>query len=810
MRKRLWFNLKHYGKISTLLFCFALAVGCSPVRRLKNGDYLLTKNKVLGNNSEISSTELLTYVKQKPNRKVLGIWRFHLQMYNLPNPERFIPRYEARIEKRRALNQDRLAKNKKPKKDNPFSLAKWARSIGEFPVLIDSIQTHRSAKQLEQYLSNHGYFHAKVKDSIVYSPNHKRAEVFYIVSAGEPYRYKSISYEIEDRILYELYMQSWGLSVLRKGNAFNADLLEAERDRIQSLFRNEGFFAFVKNEISFVADTSELRKEIDLHLVIDNPIERVVGFVDSTVEKKHIRYRIDHIYLTSDYSLQNDTIDAGDTLFYNNYQFISSKGLLKFKPRSIKPTLDFKHGDLYSKKRADHTYSRIAELNAFRFININFTPSGPDSLGLLDANIRLSPRPRHSITYQTQGTNTAGNFGVAADVIYQNRNLFTGLELFEFRLTGGLEVQRILGDADNSESDNVSTLLPFNTLLFGPQVSLSLPKSPDIVKFLGSESRRTQVASFFNYQRRPDYTRSIFTSVFGFSARSNQRVRYTLNPAEINFVTVNLSSQFENLLNASNNLFLKNSFKSQFIALGKFSRTYNSQVLGKSKSVSFFQWNIESAGILMGASRKLFANPAKEDDKYIVFGVPYSQFLRFDSDYRFYRYFSKSSSLAFRSITGLGLPYGNSEVMPFEKSFFVGGANGLRAWIARSLGPGSYKDSSGFRIDQIGDIKLEWNLELRQKLYQIFETAVFIDAGNIWLRQEDPLRPMASFALDRFYREIAIGAGIGLRLNFDFFIIRLDAAHPLRDPSFPIGERWAFNRLKTRTINFNFGIGYPF
>ncbi len=780
------------------------------MRRLSSEDFLLVKNKIKGNTSEIPDTELLLYVKQKPNRKILGTWRFHLQMYNLPNPDHFESRYNARIEKRRITNQQRIAKSKKPRKETPFSLAIWFRNIGEAPVLTDSMQTRRTARQLEQYFANHGYFHASVRDSIVYYKKHKRAEVFYIVSPGLPYRYKSISYDIADRSLYELYMQSWGLSLLRKGALFNSDLLDAERDRIQTMYRNEGYFGFLKSDISFRADTSELKHEIELHLQIDNPVQRIPGYVDSTIEQKHIRYRLDNVYITSDYSLRNDSLDIGDTLFYNNVQFISSRGLIKFKPRSIKPALELRHGDLYSKQRADQTYSKIAELNTFKFININFTPSGPDSLGLLDANIRLSPRPRQSITYQTQGTNTAGNFGVAADVIYQNRNFFSGLELFEFRLTGGLEVQRILGDLKQDEAEGVETFLPFNTLLFGPQISLSIPKAPKIVSFLGDNGRKTKIASYFNYQRRPDYTRSIFTSVFGFSARHKQRVTYTLNPVELNYVTVNLSPDFENLLNSSNNLFLKNSFKSQFIALGKFSRTYNSQIIGKNKAFTFFQWNIESAGLLLNASRNLFKEPAELDGKYIVLGVPYSQFLRFDSDYRFYRYFSKSSSMAFRAITGLGLPYGNSTVMPFEKSFFVGGANGIRAWIARSLGPGGYRDSSGVRIDQIGDIKLEWNLELRQNLYGIFETAFFIDAGNIWLRKEDPLRPLASFALNRFYREIAMGAGLGLRLNFDFFIIRLDAAHPLRDPSYPAGERWAFDRLKAKSINFNFGIGYPF
>ena len=790
--------------------CTVLLAACSPVRRLGNDEYLLNQNKISGNTSEISDQDLLLYVKQKPNRKFLGVWRFYLQMYNLPNPTRFAERYDAKVEKRKLLNAERIAQKKKPKKEYPFSLANWLRSIGEAPVLADSFQIRRTTKQLEQYFSNHGYFHASVRDSIVYNARNKRADAIFLVKSGLPYRYKSISYEVADRTLYELYMQSWGFSLLRKGDLFNADLLDSERDRIQTLFRNEGYFNFQKNDISFRADTSEITKEIDLHLEIDNPVARVQGFVDSTIEQKHIRYKLNNILITSDYSARYDSLNNGDTLFYNHVQFISSRGLIKFKPRSIKPALELRHGDLYSKQRADQTYSRIAELNTFKFININFSPSGPDSLGLLDANIRLSPRPRQAITYQTQGTNTAGNFGVAADIIYQNRNFFSGLELFEFRLTGGLEVQRILGDLEQDNVDVVQTFLPFNTLLFGPQVSLSIPKAPLFIRFLGDHSRQTKIASFFNYQRRPDYTRSIFTTVFGFSARRKLRVTNTINPIEINYVTVNLSPEFESLLNSSNNLFLKNSFKSQFIALGKFSRTYNSQVVGKNKAFTFFQWNIETAGLLLNASRNLFKEPAKADGKYIVFGVPYSQFIRFDSDYRFYRYFSQSSSMAFRAITGLGLPYGNSIAMPFEKSFFVGGANGIRAWIARSLGPGAYRDSSGFRIDQIGDIKLEWNLEFRQKLYGIFETAFFVDAGNIWLRKEDPLRPLASFEFNRFYREIAIGAGLGLRLNFDFFIIRLDAAHPLRDPSYPFGERWAFNRIKTSSVNFNFGIGYPF
>jgi outer membrane protein assembly factor BamA len=212
----------------------------------------------------------------------------------------------------------------------------------------------------------------------------------------------------------------------------------------------------------------------------------------------------------------------------------------------------------------------------------------------------------------------------------------------------------------------------------------------------------------------------------------------------------------------------------------------------------------------LNLTRNFYPNPGVEDGKYVIFGVPYSQYVKFDTDLRYYRYIGKSSTLAMRSIVGLGIPYNNSVVMPFAKSFFAGGANGLRGWIARSLGPGGYFSDVGVRLDQIGDIKLEWNLEYRFPVYKFFESAVFADAGNIWLRQEDENRPLANFRFYRFYKEIAADVGLGLRFNFDFFIIRVDAAHPIREPGFIESDRWSFKRIGFNRLNFNLGIGYPF
>jgi outer membrane protein assembly factor BamA len=327
---------------------------------------------------------------------------------------------------------------------------------------------------------------------------------------------------------------------------------------------------------------------------------------------------------------------------------------------------------------------------------------------------------------------------------------------------------------------------------------------------LGSSNQQTSITTSFNFQQRPDYKRNIFNLAYGYTAHSGTRVTHTINPSEINFVNVNLGNDFASLLDKSNNLFLKNSFQSQLISSMRYGFQYNSQRIGEMKNFFFFQGNFESSGLLLRGSRELIKNPGINNDKYIVFGVPFSQFVRFDGDIRYFRFVGRSSSIAFRSFVGLGIPYGNSSVMPFVKSFFGGGANGIRAWIARSLGPGAYQNPTSVRFDQIGDIKLEWNFEYRAKIYKIFEGAAFIDAGNIWLRQKDIQRPLAEFESNRFYKEIAVGIGAGLRLNFDFFIIRLDLAYKMRDPSFPSNDRWVIQYQKLRQGNLNFGIGYPF
>ncbi len=800
------------GKIAGMLLLLAICLisACNPTRRLQKDEYLLNKNIILKNKTKIPDAELLAYIRQKPNRKILGLWRFHLWIYNTVNQEKFKPRYAKRLEKRKILNEQRKAAGKRLKNDEPLSLAKWRLTVGEAPVILDSGMTSRSSKQIELFLKNQGFFNAKVVDSIGLQPGRKQMRnALFTLYAGTPYTIRSISYDIEDPTVADLVKSDTSNRIIRLGKNYSTDELDLERGRITEFLKNKGYFAFVKNFITFRADSSLGSHQVDLTLDIDNPVKRIAGYVDSTVSTPHTRYKINNIFVYADYTLRRDSTSTPDTLFFDNIHYVSDREL-RFRPRALKPAITINHGDLYSKKEADLTYRRIAEFNTFKFINIQFRPTLGDTTGLLDCEIQVSPKKRQSYTIQTQGTNKAGDLGVSLDVIYQNKNLLRGLELFEVRLNTTVEVQRIISDV-NQDNQTIQKYLPFNTFLFGPVVSLKLPKIPKFMHFLGTTGQKTSITTSFNYQQRPDYQRNIFNLAYGYSAQYGRHITHTINPAEINFVYVNLGTEFSNLLDKSNNLFLKNSFQSQLISSMRYSFIYNGQHVGETKNFIFFQGNFESSGFLLRQSRAFYANPGiNTSNQYVVFGVPFSQFVRFDTDLRYYRFLGKSSSLAMRSFVGLGIPYGNSKVMPFVKSFFGGGANGIRAWIARSLGPGGYENPTNVRFDQIGDIKLEWNLEYRSTIYKIFEGAAFVDAGNIWLRQKDLQRPLAEFDAQRFYKEIAIGVGAGLRFNFDFFIIRLDVAYKMRDPSGPLGDRWVIQYQKLRQGNLNFGIGYPF
>jgi outer membrane protein assembly factor BamA len=797
--------LRHSSFLVFILLFLLVLQACSPTRHLRDDQYLLRRNVVLNNNTHVSNSEMMNFVRQKPNRKILGIFRFHLQTYNLVNVSKEEKRQEERIKKRAEKNRIREEKGKKPRREEPRSFNQWLLSIGEKPVLADSNLVERSSAQIELLLKTKGYFDATVTDSFTVNKRRKMITAFFTISASTPYRITEIDVECNDPVIYNLVRSDAKNSLLKDSMIFENEVMDNERNRITEFLRNEGYFNFNRSFISYTADTGVGNRQVALTLTINEILKKVSGYADSTIDVHHKRYVINDIFVVADHQPQTRHHSELDTLLFNQFNFVSS-GLLQIKPKILKSNFFINKGELYNKSRVEYTYSRLSELRAFKFINIQFKEVDENN-NLLDCYVLLTPAAKQSVTMEIQGTNTSGNLGIAGGLNYGNKNLFKGIENFEIRLNAALEAQPILNPSE--ENTTIRPYLPFNTIQLGPTMTLTIPKFLGPFKIDDKRNIKTKFTTGFNYQLRPDYNRSIFNVTYGYTWKRRQET-HILNPVELNYLNVRLSPAFSDLLESLNNLFFINAFKPQFISAMRYSYIYSNQDASKIANYRYFRINLETAGMLLNLSRNFYSNPEQVDEQFTVFNVPYSQYFRIDTDFRYFKALPRFQSFVIRNVLGIGLPYGNSTVMPFEKSFFGGGANGNRAWFIRSLGPGGFQKPDGVRFDQIGDLKIETSMEYRAKIYKFLETALFTDIGNIWLTKVDEQRPDANFDITRFYKEFGIGAGLGFRFNFNFFILRLDAAHPIHDPSFAEGARWQFNNLKMKRVNFNFAIGYPF
>ena len=427
---------------------------------------------------------------------------------------------------------------------------------------------------------------------------------------------------------------------------------------------------------------------------------------------------------------------------------------------------------------------------------------------MLDCHINLTPGLRQSYAIELQGTNTEGNLGVSGSFIYKNKNLFRGAEILQFKFSGGLETQVVASNIENNKFGGI-----FNTIELNPEISLIfrkllVPFKPYRVVRYGDP--KSSVSVGYNYQQRPDYTRSIFTAKFGYQWMQSQFARHYLNPIEVNFVNIyNESDSF--LLRISNlgDKLLKNTFSSHITTTTNYTYIFSNQQVNKKGNFSYFKARLESSGNILRGIMAAGQAPKDTNNSYRILNIPFAQYLKYEIDYRKYWQVTDFSQLVFRVNQGIGLPLLNLGVLPFESAFFGGGANGIRAWSARSLGPGSLPESLNL-LDQFGDIKLEFNLEYRFDIYRWFKGALFADAGNVWLIKKDIDRPGGLFKFKNFYKEFALGAGVGVRLDFSFFIIRFDVATPFHDPGLPENDRWAIKYFQWKEVNLNLGIGYPF
>ncbi len=737
---------------------------------------------------------------------MLAFFRFHLQVHNLVNREKLEERVAVLEKKNEKRNLRRKAKGKKPK-ERRRSFWEWLEEIGEEPVIYDQLITEKSAEQLEIYLRGKGHFRASVSDSVSFNDKKKKAKVYYTVTSGPAYTVKKIDYTIEDKRLARLAKPSRGRDrVMRKGMPYDVEKFQLERERIDRILKSNGYYAFADDYVRFKVDSAIGNHEVSIEISISKPERK-----DTTRVKTdgHQVYTIRHIYMHTDYNPKQTGADF-DTLVYNGVHFIYEEKF-KHRPEMLLDKIFFKTGDLYRVKRGELTYRYLTSLRAYRFINIAYSEHvEQDGKHVLDCHINLTPGMRQAYAIELQGTNTEGNLGISGSFTYKNKNLFRGAEILQFKFTGGLESQVV---ASNIDDENINGVLPFNTVELNPEISLIFPKllvpfRPHRIIRYGDPKSSISIA--YNYQQRPDYTRSIFTAKFGYQWMQSQFARHYLNPLEVNFVNIyNESDTFKTRLSNLQDKLLLNTLSPHITSTTNYTYIFSNQRVNKKGNFSYFKARLESSGNIL---RGIMAAAQAEKDtnnSYRILNIPFSQYLKYEVDYRKYWQVTNFSTLVARVHHGLGYPLLNLGVLPFESSFFGGGANGIRAWSARSLGPGSLPDSLNL-LDQFGDINLEFNLEYRFEIYRWFKGALFADAGNVWLIKKDEDRPGGLFQFKDLYKEFALGMGVGVRLDFSFFIIRFDVATPFHDPGRPENDRWAIKYFRWSDVNLNLGIGYPF
>jgi len=775
-----------FGYCLGFLGLMALLPACAPTRNITGEEYLLSRNRIVVEGAGPGPHQLRSYIRQQPNRRILGFYRFHLNVYQLAgeNPQR--------------------------------GFSRWLKNtIGEPPVILERALLEQSERQLLLYMQNKGYFNANVDHHI--HTRGKRARVTYTVTGNTPYTIRCIEYLIGDDHLAGFVYADTVNSLFGRGQRYDADLLQQERQRLGRHLRDQGFFAFSRDQIFFRVDSTLSSRQVDLEVVVGNPAEGPSAEGGQKGPALHRRYKISNIYVIPSYSRLLPEPVFPDTTHYlagngeNGpvYTFLHN-GPLRIRPKTLANNILLEQGRYFSLTDLEQTHNYLAGLRNFRFVNVQFSetpgiPAPEDApIAHLDARVELTRAPSNAFTIEAEGLNSSGMLGVGGNLLFQNRNLFRGAEILNIRFLGALEV--------SGADQDVFQRLPFNTVEVGAEVSIDFPKLlfPVPMERLSRTARpKSTLLAGINYRQRPDYTRYILNMSYGFQWSQDSRQRHQLTPLEISSIKILNDSVLQSRIPDANPLILSR-YKDHLIGGMKYSYLYSSQHLGRLQDFVYFRGNFETAGNLLYLGAAILNAPGGENQARTLMGIPYAQFVRADADIRYYRVFDKDNSLVFRLMGGAGIPYGNLDVMPFVKSFYGGGANGVRAWSIYNLGPGGYLDAEALRFDKYGDIKLEANIEYRFPVYRYWKGAFFADAGNVWFLQENEQFPRGEFSPQRFYKEIAIGLGAGIRLDFDFFLVRLDAAFPARNPGSPSGQRWIQQWPAFSQWNLNLGIGYPF
>jgi outer membrane protein insertion porin family len=756
-----------------LLLLVFFATSCSNTKYLAEGELLYTGAKIKMDNNTTSkkerdalASELKKLIRPIPNSTIIGL-KPKLFIYNLAG---------------------------KTTKEKGFS--HWLKTkIGEPPVLQSQVDLDYTKSVLQNFAENHGYFKIQITaDSIVKG---KTVTAQYSIKSGEKFKIRAVKFPEDSSAIGTAVSNTKRRSLLKPGDGYNLDVIKEERIRIDTRLKEKGFFYFNPDYLKVQVDSTLNNHEVDLIVKVKN----------EAPELSKLQYKINNIIIYPNYSITKDStvIHSDSIIKYHDFTIIDTSKT--FKSQIFDRTLYFKKGDLYNRSNHNLSLSRLVNLGTFKFVKNQFKVS--DTIGnYLDAYYYLTPFQKKSIRFEVLAkTNSANYTGTELNANWSNRNTFRGAELLTVSLFGGYEVQ--ISGQNNG----------FNVFRLGTEANLVWPRiiSPFHINSSSAFVPKTKTTLGFEYQNRTQlYALTTFKTSFGYIWKANERKEHQLNISEITYARPqNVTALYEEQIDA--NPSLGKVIEKQLVFGPSYTFTY-SNTMKKNATHTFynkltldFSGNI--AGLLTGAN-------SKTGDTIKVFGVPFSQFVKFENEFRHYYKFSKDAQIASRLIVGAAFAYGNSEEIPYIKQFFIGGTNSIRAFRARSIGPGSYYDpaisNNTFTEDQSGDLKLEFNTEYRAKLFGMVKGALFVDAGNIWLLSNNSDKPGSKFSKD-FLNEIAVGTGFGLRFDLSFLVLRTDFAFPIRKPYLADGERWVIDQInfgsgswRKENLIFNLAIGYPF
>lgn len=759
---------------SLCLFSLCCIAACSTTKFVPQGEYLLDKNSLeIDGKKEVKASQLSPYIRQKPNSSIFFGWKAFLQLYSL-----------------------------RSRKDKGWS--RFISKIGEEPVIFDAALMKRSVDNIDRQLNAMGYYCNRISDSVAF--HGKKARVHYKVKLGRTYTISRFNTRIGDTALRRLYFADTANRLVRTGDRLSSLRLEEESARISNLFRTRGYYDFNENYISFLADTLAHDGQASLQMKIHN----FTRGSDTTRTLLHKPYYLRRIRV---YPAYNALRAQQDTAYYNRIKPLYYKGLYIYqpdkavlRPKVIRRINLLDSGKIYNEREVNASYARFSAVRLYSGITFLFdkVSSEKDSVGLLDCTIRLTPGNAQGYKLNLEvSSNSNGLIGISPELSYYHKNIFKGGEWLNLGFMGNFQFK--FKD-------------PVHANEFGTSFSLSFPKMLFLKPFNPKHTThvpRTDLSASVNYQKRPEYTRIMGSMAFGYNFRVGERMYFTVNPVQLNLVK--LYNRSDDFFDSLADPFIMDTYRDHLDLGGSCDFLYTTDASAVHKRNYFsLRAGLDLSGNLLSLFNR-YMGLDTTGTAHTIGKISYSQYAKADAN-AVYTWIFNKHSLAARLYAGIGVPYGNSGSLPLEQQFYSGGANSLRAWQARTIGPGSMPPDTTFRIpNQHGDIKLEANLEYRFSMFWKIEGAIFADAGNIWTlpKSRKPGRPAdvcnreGSFHFKSFARSIGMDAGIGIRLNMDFVILRLDGALVLRDPVEKawIGpSRW----FSEKRWAIQFGVGYPF